>query len=453
MKKYRLKYIIILTGVLACVVIGVSIYLAKKQIEKEDIIEKNRTERTEISTSVPEYKNLAGNKQSFISNKTSVSKEELNRSKCFFDYDHSIYEKEDQAFLDSVSEDYFSEVIYGAVRIDEENEPCIPDKMISFEEFNQIGIDNICGDRLVVSFFSTITDQLAYEHQIGILIYDIKNEEVLLTILPEDCNYSVINSVLSENYLYWCEAVPYDAYFADTWSIMGMNLNTHNIFTICKSEDFVNSSDFANMGSCYHDSLYFYFNNSQEVTKEYPDLEIPSVTDTAYGFDLMCYEPEENFLYKKAEFNFGYNPYARPCITGDYVYTVDYDGNNWYLLSYHIPTDTYYRYSINLNYQSEYIQDICPSSDYVIYMTNFSRCFLLDLNTLEVREFANWLGWEGIMNNKLYFIKNGHVYCYNIPENTCYKLLEEENYGYYLISCNDGVCAISNSNGKIYLFY
>lgn len=383
----------------------------------------------------------------FLSKKTSISKEELENSKSFFLFTKSTYKEEYQLYNDSLSEDSYLELIYGATTI-EETDFFVPYKVISLEGFEDLSVDEICKGRLLASYFSENRDQLG-EHQIGRVIYDIEKEEVLFTILPDDCNYSVISDALSENYIYWCEAVPYSGSCMLTWTLKGMDFQTRNSFTICEVGDFENIGD-PNIGSCYQDALYFYLNTEEEVTKEYPGLE-QSVTDMAYGYDLICYNPEEKVLSKKTEFNFGYNPYQFPRIAEEYIYTVDYDGSNWYILSYHIPTDTYIRYQVLLNYQSEYIQGLEVSSDYIVYHTNFSRCFLLNLHTLEVREISKRLSWCGIIKDNLFFLDGGFIYCYNISENSCYKLLEEK--GFYTLICQDNICGASNQNGKIYLFY
>lgn len=389
----------------------------------------------------------------FISEKTSISKEELKNSKIFFNYVDSIYEKEYDLYNNSLPEDSYSKLIYDAETIEDGYNLLKPDKTISIEGFDNVSISAICGGKLLAGFFGTNRDQLGNERQIGKLVYDIEKEEVLFTLLPDDCNYSVVRCALSENYIYWCEAIPYDSYLDDTWTIKGMDFQTRTPFTIFQTEDFKNT--FApNMGRCYKDSPYFYFNTEEEITKEYPDLEIQSVTNTAYGFDLLCYNPEEDSLLKKAEFNFIYNPYAYPYIAEENIYTVDYDGDNWYILGYHIPTETYTRYKINMNHKSEYVQGLKASSDYVVYQTNFSRYFLLDLHTLEVREISKSFSWYDIVKDNLFFSNHGYLYCYNISENIYYKLLEEKSSVGYIIICNDNMCAVSNnSNREIYLFY
>lgn len=403
-------------------------------------------------TLLDKNKDLIQEEGYFLSKKTSISKEELENSKSFFHFVESTYEKEYQ-FHDSISEDSYLELIYNVTPTPiEETDLFLPYKVISLEGFENLSVDEICNGRVLASFFSENRDRLG-EHQIGRVIYDIEKEEVLFTILPDDCSYSIISDALSENYIYWCEAIPYDSYLDDTWTIKGMDFQTRTPFTIFQTEDFKNT--FApNMGRCYKDSPYFYFNTEEEITKEYPDLEIQSVTNTAYGFDLLCYNPEEDSLLKKAEFNFIYNPYAYPYIAEENIYTVDYDGDNWYILGYHIPTETYTRYKINMNHKSEYVQGLKASSDYVVYQTNFSRYFLLDLHTLEVREISKSFSWYDIVKDNLFFSNHGYLYCYNISENIYYKLLEEKSPVGYIIICNDNMCAVSNnSNREIYLFY
>ena len=403
-------------------------------------------------TLLDKNKDLIQKEGYFLSKKTSISKEELENSKSFFLYEQSTYREERQLYYDSLSEDSYLELIHGVTPV-EKTDFSIPYKVISLEGFNNLSIDEICNGRLLASFFSENQDQLLGEHQRGRVIYDLEKEEILFTILPDDCNYSVISDALSENYIYWCEAVPYTGAYWETWTLKGMDFRTRNSFTICKVGDFENIGD-PNIGSCYQDSLYFYLNTEEEITKEYSDLEIQSITDMAYGYDLICYNPEEKLLSKKTEFNFGYNPYAYPCITEDYIYTVDYDGTNWYILSYHISTDTYIRYQVllDLDYKSEYIQGLEASSDYIVYHTNFSRYFLLDLHTLEVREISkNLFSWYGIIKDKLFFLDSGFIYCYDISENSCYKLLEEGDFENLI--CQDNICGISNGDGKIYLFY
>ncbi len=398
-------------------------------------------------TSLDLNKDVVQKEGYFLSEKTSVSKEELENSKSFFHFVESTYEKEYQ-FHDSISEDSYLELIYNVTPTPiEETDLFLPYKVISLEGFENLSVDEICNGRVLASFFSENRDRLG-EHQIGRVIYDIEKEEVLFTILPDDCSYSIISDALSENYIYWCEA--YSGATMGSWTLKGMDLQTQNHFTICEVGDFENIGD-PNIGSCYQDALYFYLNTKEEVTKKYPDLEIQSVTDTAYGYDLICYNPEENMLSKKTEFNFSYNPYAYPCITEDYIYTVDYDGTNWYILSYHIPTDTYIRYQVLLNYKSEYIQRLEASSDYIVYHTNFSRYFLLDLHTLEVQEISRNLSWYEIIKDNLFFLNDGFIYCYNISKNSCYKLLEEG--GFYTLICRNNICGVSNQNGQIYLFY
>ncbi len=403
-------------------------------------------------TLLDKNKDLIQEEGYFLSKKTSISKEELENSKSFFLYEQSTYREERQLYHDSFSEDSsYLELIHGVTPV-EKTDFSIPYKIISLEGFNNLSINKVCNGRLSMNFYSENQDQLLGEHQMGQVIYDLEKEEVLFTILPDDCNYSVICDALSENYIYWLEAIPYSGISLDTWTLKGMDFQTRNSFTICKVGDFENISE-PNI-TCYQDALYFYLNTEEEITKEYPDLEIQSITDMAYGYDLICYNPEEKLLSKKTEFNFGYNPYAYPCITEDYIYTVDYDGTNWYILSYHIPTDTYIRYQIllDLGYKSEYIQGLRASSDYVVYHTNFSRYFLLDLHTLEVREISkNLFSWYGIIKDKLFFLDGGFIYCYNISENRCYKLLEED--GFHNLICQDNICGISNGDGKIYLFY
>lgn len=90
----------------------------------------------------------------------------------------------------------------------------------------------------------------------------------------------------------------------------------------------------------------------------------------------------------------------------------------------------------------------------MIYETSFGRKFLLDFNTLEVREFTEWASWRDIAGNKVFFRKNdGWDYCYDVIENRYYKLLKREyDFGCTVVGNNREYMIFDKKENKVYLF-
>lgn len=429
------------------------------QIKTENLIGNGLAEST---ISVSDNTNIVEDGSCFFSEKTVISKEELYKSRSLFRYAQNKDWKEYQKYQEEkrMTADLNAEYRNGGKFLDSIAERKVPDDVISIEGYDDVRVDAIFGEWLTASFQGADQSRiregdslLPYGPQRGLLVYDLKNKMVLFTILPENGDDSVISSTVTENYLYWCEANPYDMNTA--WAVKGMDLETQTVFIVCQSEEFPSCKmgNFPYIGSCYKDDLYFYFTYLQEITEEKADLEISSKTDTISVLELMCYQPDKCVLTKKTEFNFVYNNYKKPCLSEDFIYTVDYDGSSWYILSYHLPTDTYCRYLVDITYETESIQDIYAFSEYIVYTTSFSRRFLLNKNTLEVREFADWFPWSDIYGDKIFLRRNEWDYCYDIAEDKLYKLLETEDFGYTIIGNCETWVIFDENECNIYLYY
>ncbi len=460
---------IVLISVLFCSYFVFNTYLESGEIKAKSLKTEESIGSDKAETVIGLDSDMLEENYCFISEKTVVKKEELKQSKGILKFTDSEAWKEYQNYKTDkeLAADYNSEYKYGSKFFDKKAEQLMPSKSITLEGYQDICIEGICNNRMMASFQISLAESES-DHlfnnsqngsQSGLLIYDIKEERALISILPEDRKCNVVSSLITENYLYWCEAYWEENSFdsQSVWEVKGMDLNTQRVFCICKSEDFKikNGLNVPMIGSCNKDDLYFYFEYPQEEVNQYPGYAgFESVRDTAYQLDLMCYKPKEDSFDKKAEFYFRYNNNRKPCIEGNFVYTVEYDGENWYILEYHLLSDTYCHYRIELKYKTEYIQNIHACSEYMIYETSFGRKFLLDFNTLEVREFTEWASWRDIAGNKVFFRKNdGWDYCYDIIENRYYKLLKREyDFGCTVVGNNREYMIFDKKENKVYLF-
>ena len=182
---------------------------AQSFVKTQEAVENNKTE----AGAVLDRNNMLKENCYFISKKTEIGKEELEQSGGILKFADSINWKEYQNYRSDkeASADYNSEYKYGARFLDESAEQLIADKVIVLEGYQDICIEDSCGKWIAVSFSVPImeSESLLYDLQSntqrGLLIYDKEEETVWISILPKNSRVSVGSSVITENYLYWCE--------------------------------------------------------------------------------------------------------------------------------------------------------------------------------------------------------------------------------------------------------